>query len=61
MGAVPKNKITSSERGKRRQGLLRRIKLIKDPNTSVTPRYKQGLVAQMFGQMGLEFKKLLSR
>ena len=34
MGAVPKNKITSIERGRRRAGQLRRLKLKKDANTS---------------------------
>ncbi len=61
MGAVPKNKITSVERGLRRAGQLKRLKLKKDANTSSAPFHKRGLVAQMFSQMGLDFKKLISK
>lgn len=63
MGAVPKNKITSAERGKRRAGQGSRLKkqLNKDPNQSAAPKHKRGLVAAMFSQMGFEFKKLIKR
>ncbi len=61
MGALPKNKITSAERGKRRQGQLRQLKLKKDANQSAAPLHKRGLVAQMFNRMGLDFKKIISR
>ncbi|MBD3250188.1 MAG: hypothetical protein GF381_01275 [Candidatus Pacebacteria bacterium] len=51
MGAVPKNKITSVERGKRRAG--NRPDLVKDINRAKAPLHKRGLVAQMFRRMGL--------
>lgn len=60
MGAVPKNKITSIERGKRRAGQLKQTKIKKDPNQAAAPLHKRGLVAQMFNQMGIEFKKIIS-
>ncbi len=59
MGAVPKKKITSVMRGKRRAGQVKDMK--KDPNNSQTQPHKKGLVAQMFSRMGLDFKKLLSK
>lgn len=43
MGAVPKNKITRVERGKRRAGNTPSLK--KDPKTGKTPMHKQGLMA----------------
>jgi len=61
MGAVPKHRISSIRRGKRRAGLLRTMKLKKDANTSVAQKHKRGLVAAMFSQMGFEFKKLINR
>ena len=57
MGAVPKNKITSVERGKRRAGKQRDLK--KDPHHSQVQPHKKGLVAQMFSRMGLKFDHLL--
>lgn len=54
MGAVPKNKITSIERGKRRSG--NRPDLVKDLKFAKTPMHKQGLVAQMFRRMGLSLQ-----
>ncbi|MEA2056120.1 MAG: hypothetical protein U9O78_00160 [Patescibacteria group bacterium] len=59
MGAVPKNKITSVERGKRRAGNRKNLK--KDPRNSRVQPYKQGLVAQMFSRMGLDFEHLLKK
>jgi ribosomal protein L32 len=61
MGAVPKNKITSAERGKRRSGQLRQLKLKKDPNQSAVPLHKRGLVAEMFSQMEINFQKFISK
>lgn len=54
MGAVPKNRITSVERGKRRAG--NRPKLRKNLKQAKTPLHKRGLVAQMFKRMGLDLK-----
>ncbi len=61
MGAVPKFRIGSIQRGQRRAGQLKKMKLKKDPNTSVAPKHKRGMVASMFSQMGLDFKKLINR
>ena len=54
MGAVPKNKITRAERGKRRRGNT--PKLNKDVNTTSIPMHKQGFVAQFFKSLGLKTK-----
>jgi len=43
MGAVPKNKITRVERGKRRAGNTPSLK--KDARISKTPLHKKGLIA----------------
>lgn len=51
MGAVPKNKITRVERGKRRAGNTPKLK--KDSKTAKTPMHKRGLVAQMMGKLGI--------
>ncbi len=51
MGAVPKNKITRAERGKRRQG--NRPFLLKDQNSSV-PMHKRGFVAELLKFVGLD-------
>lgn len=45
MGALPKNKITRAERGKRRHGNT--PKLRKDTKISSVPLHKQGFVAQL--------------
>lgn len=45
MGALPKNKITRAERGKRRAGNTPNI--LKDPNIHAIPRHKRGLIAQI--------------
>ncbi|MCA9372830.1 hypothetical protein KC921_01875 [Candidatus Woesebacteria bacterium] len=45
MGALPKNKITRAERGKRRRGNT--PKLVRDVNTTKTPLHKRGLVASI--------------
>ncbi|MBT3250121.1 MAG: 50S ribosomal protein L32 [Candidatus Pacebacteria bacterium] len=52
MGAVPKNKITRSERGKRRQG--NKPKLKKNLVHHSIPLHKRGLVAQIFKTVGLK-------
>ncbi len=57
MGAVPKNKITSVERGKRRAGKKKDLK--KDTYHSRVQPHKKGLVAQMFSRMGIKFDHLL--
>lgn len=51
MGAVPKNKITRVERGKRRSGNTPALK--KDSKTAKTPMHKRGLVAQIMGKLGI--------
>ena len=50
MGALPKNKITSVERGKRRAGNTPSLK--KDKNASI-PLHKRGLVAQILKKAGI--------
>lgn len=54
MGALPKNKITSMERGKRRRGNTKSLK--KDPRNTQVPMAKRGLVNQIFKSLGLELK-----
>ncbi|PIR59326.1 MAG: hypothetical protein COU69_01020 [Candidatus Pacebacteria bacterium CG10_big_fil_rev_8_21_14_0_10_56_10] len=52
MGALPKNKITRAERGKRRSGNSPRLR--RDSNVyQVTPD-KRGLVAQISTALGLQ-------
>lgn len=51
MGALPKNKITSSERGKRRAG--NRPSLKKDPKRAATPQSKKTFVGQLLTFAGL--------
>lgn len=50
MGALPKNKITRAERGKRRRGNT--PKLRKDANSQV-PMHKRGFVAELLKFAGL--------
>lgn len=52
MGAVPKNKITSAERGKRRHGNKPSLK--KNLAFADVPLHKKGLVAQIFQTIGLK-------
>ncbi|NCN45687.1 hypothetical protein GW927_03965 [Candidatus Pacearchaeota archaeon] len=54
MGAVPKNKITSVERGKRRAGNTPSLK--KDTKISKTPLHKQGLMASFLKAISGEKK-----
>jgi hypothetical protein len=53
MAALPKNKITRAERGKRRAGNTPSLK--KDRNSRV-PLHKKGLVAALFKAVGLDGK-----
>lgn len=55
MGAVPKNKITSVERGKRRAG--NRPQLKKDPKVSSVPLHKRGIVASILEKLNITEKK----
>lgn len=55
MPALPKNKITSVERGKRRKGNT--PKLLKNTKHSQAQLHKRGLVAQIFKAVGLNDKK----
>jgi hypothetical protein len=52
MGAQPKNKITSVERGKRRRGNTPKLK--RDVKTSSVPMHKQGFVAQLMKFAGFD-------
>ncbi len=52
MGALPKNKITRVEQGKRRAGNRAAVK--KDPRSHAIPLHKQGLVASILQKLGLE-------
>ncbi len=51
MGALPKNKITRAERGKRRRGNTPTI--TKDTKVMKTPIHKQSLVASILKSVGL--------
>jgi ribosomal protein L32 len=46
MGALPKNKITRAERGKRRSGNT--PKLTKDAKKTTVQLHKKGLIASIF-------------
>lgn len=50
MGALPKNKITRAERGKRRAGNTPTVTV--DVNTHAIPMHKRTLVASMMASMG---------
>lgn len=54
MGALPKNKITRVERGKRRRGNTPSLK--KDPNTTSVPLHKKGIVAEFKKALGIAEK-----
>lgn len=51
MGALPKNKITRVERGKRRAG--NKPKITKDANHASIPPHKRGIVASILRSVGL--------
>ena len=55
MGALPKNKITRVERGKRRAG--NKPTITKDVNTASIPPYKRGIVASILRSVGLSQEK----
>lgn len=55
MPALPKNKITSVERGKRRRGNTPQLK--KNLAQSQAQLHKQGLLAQLRKSLGLEEEK----
>ena len=55
MGALPKNKITRAERGKRRRG--NKPTITKDPKTAPIPQHKKGFVAQMLRALGMGSSK----
>ncbi len=50
MGALPKNKITRSERGRRRAGNTPKLAL--DTNVTAIPMSKRGLVSSMLSKLG---------
>lgn len=52
MGALPKNKITSVERGKRRRG--NRPTITKDANKKAVPLHKQSLVNDILKKLGIK-------
>lgn len=51
MGALPKNKITRAERGKRRRGNTPKLK--KDVHSAI-PSHKRGFVAELLKFVGLD-------
>lgn len=51
MGALPKNKITRVERGRRRKGNT--PSLVKDINIAKIPLHKRGFVAELLQSLGL--------
>lgn len=52
---VPKNKITSAQRGKRRQG--NKPKITKDTNQASVPLHKRAMVAEFLQLMGIASAK----
>lgn len=52
MGALPKNKVTRVEQGKRRRGNT--PKLRKDVKVAKVPLHKQGFMAQLLQFAGLK-------
>lgn len=52
MGALPKNKITSAERGKRRRG--NRPTITKDTKVASIPLHKQALVNDILKKVGIK-------
>lgn len=50
MGALPKNKITRSERGRRRAGNTPKLKL--DTNVTSIPFSKRGLTSSILSKLG---------
>ena len=58
MGAVPKNKITRVERGRRRRGNT--PKLVRDVKQASPPLHKRGLVAGILKSIGVGTKQSAS-
>jgi hypothetical protein len=58
MGALPKNKITRAERGKRRRGNTPSLK--RDANIASVPLHKRGLVASFLKLTGLGGKSQIA-
>lgn len=54
MGALPKNKITRAERGKRRKGNTPQLKT--DTKQSKVPLYKRGLLSSILRSSGISQK-----
>lgn len=54
MGALPKNKITRVERGKRRRGNT--PKIVKDIKVAKIPPHKKGFAAAFFKAVGIDNK-----
>lgn len=52
MGALPKNKITRVEQGKRRAGNKAQVK--KDVNVHRVPAHKQGLLSSILKSLNLK-------
>ena len=59
MGALPKNKISRVEQGKRRRG--NRPMLKRDTNVASVPMAKKGLVDQIFSALGITAKTETSK
>ncbi len=55
MGALPKNKITRAERGKRRAG--NKPTITKDTNSAAIPLHKRGMVAEFLKVMDIAAAK----
>lgn len=55
MGALPKNKITKVERGKRRAG--NKPTITKDSNRASVPLHKRSIIADLKKKMGLDDKQ----
>ena len=56
MGALPKNKITRSERGQRRAGNT--PKLAKDTNVTAIPLSKRGLTSSILSKLGFSSEQV---
>jgi hypothetical protein len=56
MGALPKNKITRAERGKRRAGNTPSLK--SDVKVVTIPRHKRGLAASILSKLGFSSEQV---
>lgn len=57
MGALPKNKITRSERGRRRAGNTPKLKL--DTNVIAIPLHKRGLASSILSKLGFSNEQVV--